>query len=217
MDANYRKTLILLLLFLITGILVYRDAGSLQEDDAVPIVKDIPVTLGPWRGTDLPYNTRVFDNVLGADATIFREYQDINSSRAVQIYVAYYRTMEKSDLAHSPLVCYAGQGWEITERDTHEIPLAAHNTILRSTRLMLQNGNHQEIVLFWYQVGKKTFPTNTGQRMLLIFNKLLHRGQENIWVRVSIPVRDQEVERALRTEDDFLADLYSATLGIFSN
>jgi EpsI family protein len=209
MSSYLNKTIVILILFLITGTLTYGDLFKPRiENLDFHAEEPLPLQVGKWQGSNLPYDGRVFDEVLGADSTVFRTYQERESGRSVQLYVAYYENMEKSDLSHPPEVCYSGQGWQIRESGTHEIHLGTAKDRLRISKMMIEKGERQELVLFWYQVGERIYPDRIRQRLALIVNKAWGRNMENIWVRVSTPIDKEAPDETLRTELDFISDLY---------
>jgi EpsI family protein len=205
METLNKRTAVVLALFLITGLFVNLKDRRAQSMELAPEGKTLPRLIEDWEGVDLPYDARIFEGVLGADATTFREYVDSGSARAVQTYLAYYRSMERSDLAHAPEVCYVGQGWEIVKTGRETLKLGDGAGTVRASRMLIAKGDRRELVLYWYQVKDRTFTGIAGERMQLIFNRMLGKPDENLW------------EEALSTLSAFVSDVYPDTLALFAD
>ena len=108
----------IIVFFLLTGILVYRNQFG-STPDQVQNPNRLPMDFGEWRGTDISYDESVFQ-VLGADATFLREYKN-GEGGTVYLYLGYYGDMQKADLSHAPIICYTGQGWTILDEGYQKI------------------------------------------------------------------------------------------------
>ncbi len=61
--------------------------------------------------------------MLSPDKIIDRSYRNGNIDPPITLFIAYYRTLEKADLSHSPVVCFTGKGWNIEKIIEKEIPV----------------------------------------------------------------------------------------------
>ncbi|OGR16838.1 MAG: EpsI family protein, partial [Desulfobacterales bacterium GWB2_56_26] len=73
---------------------------------------------------------------------------------AINLYIGYYFTSDKVSAAHSPLVCFPGQGWTLTDPDTRQLQVGRH--LINYAEMTATLEHHKELVLFWYQAHDKT-------------------------------------------------------------
>ena len=71
-------------------------------------------SIGPWSTLEvLGFDQKIVD-ALQLDDYTHRTYS--NGEDTVWVYVGYYLTDRSIGAAHSPLVCYPGQGWLISDK-----------------------------------------------------------------------------------------------------
>ena len=118
------------------------------------------------------YDKKVLSG-LGADKTIYKTYYR-NGNIPITLFMAYYNTLEKADLSHSPFVCFTGQGWEILETSKKTIPVNFSGTEkIKVNQLIQKKMDTSMIALFWYQSAGHSFSNRGLQKISLFFNKLL--------------------------------------------
>jgi len=106
-NGKEKQLTILAVLLLLTGVLAY------WSTDSVKVVKpaDLQATFGPVPG----YKAVEF-SPLDAQTFSFLDLDDYTQTRygkdgkSVSLYIGYYFSLDKVSAAHSPLVCFPGQG-----------------------------------------------------------------------------------------------------------
>lgn len=75
----------------------------------LPLLDSIPLTVGPWEGSDVPMDSRIVA-AARTDAHVNRKYVHRESREVVDLYVAFtHRPINM--LGHRPDVCYPANGW----------------------------------------------------------------------------------------------------------
>ena len=167
-------------LILSTCFLRYFVLGA-DNKKIVKIETDIfPSEINGWHSTDLVMEASAL-NLIQPDMFLFRNYTRENKN--INVFIGYYETLDKSDLAHSPLICYPGSGWTIEEKRTIKLNIKGDD--IGFTQLKLKKGSRRDLVLFGY----KTKGLMTGDliraRINLIKNNFFN-GRDNSAFRRSI-------------------------------
>jgi EpsI family protein len=84
---------------------------------------------------------------LDLDDYIFRTYE--KDGVQITLYIGFYYTADKVSAAHSPLVCFPGQGWTITEPEYKQLKVGDHQ--INYAQIDATLGNQKELIVYWYQ------------------------------------------------------------------
>lgn len=98
----------------------------LAASDAAPValnhpLAELPLEIGPWRGTEIPLDKRLLD-FAGCDDSVYRHYVAGGSGDSLDLYVAYAARPAKM-LGHRPQQCYPAHGWMHQETRKSRIDL----------------------------------------------------------------------------------------------
>ncbi len=143
----------------------------------------LPLTIGQWEGSEVQYNRELLTSWLGTQAILFRSYKNETRGYDVTVYIAYYDTLDSSDMAHAPEVCYPGQGWKITS--SSDVPFVLSGNNARVKRMVIEKDSAREVVYSWWETGNRVFPYNSWYHLYQILNKFTFKDTSSIWVRIS--------------------------------
>lgn len=150
------------------------------------------------------------DKILKAlelDDYLFQRYS--NGQQAVTLYIGYYHSAKKVGAAHDPMVCFPGQGWKIHNTSQGVVKIAGERGPEFTYATMTANlGEQSEHILYWFQAYDEPTPTTVMQKIVLLKKTLLRQGQDNAFVRVSIPCSAQDATKCEQTLRDFVQDFY---------
>jgi EpsI family protein len=189
-----RARLIVLIALLAASLLVGRPHA---ETTSWPMrCPRVPLAIGAWRGSDheIPDLWRV---LLETDDLALRRYR--NGDAAVDLCVVFSSRNRK--LVHPPEVCYSGQGYVISERETRT--LGSLREPGEVVALTVSKSSRTERVYAFYRCGDDATSSFVVQQLRVMREALLGRSLAAAFVRVSTPAgpgADQRLER-------FLADI----------
>lgn len=158
--------------------------------DKIALLEDAVVAVKGYSSNVQPLEQDIID-VLELDDYIQARFS--KPARIIDLYIGYYFTMDKISSAHSPLVCFPGQGWAI-ETPTQKSMVVAGNTINYEEMVASKNGQ-KTLVIFWYQAGKSTNTKVFANKLTVLANRLTGRGLENGFVKVSTPFSGNPEDR----------------------
>jgi EpsI family protein len=206
------QVIILILLLAVAGFLVHRTSNS------VPAAKsrDLKSVLGPVPGYRIaalsPLDEQVY-RFLDLD-----DYTSINYEKdgaPVGLYIGYYFTPDKVSAAHSPLVCFPGQGWIIDQPVMRRLEVGGH--VIHYAEMVARLEERTELILFWYQAGETTAPEVYKNKMNAMINKFTGKSQEHAFVRVSAPMTNATLEQARARGQSFIEAFYPIFLSYIND
>jgi len=177
------KRVIILIIVVLAVFFVANSFRSSPDRPPITEAYSLPLTFGTWEGTDLVYNRELLTSWLGTDFITFRNYENRANGHVVTLYLAYYPDLDSSDMAHSPEVCYPGQGWKITKDDDIDIMISGRRENVM--RLDIHKGSEQQVVYSWWQTENRIIGENAWYHLYQILNKVARRDTSSIWVRIS--------------------------------
>ena len=136
--------------------------------------------------------------VAGVTAYLMRSYQSRDSAAFValpfSVYVGYYDSQMQGKTIHSPKNCLPGAGWEALASTT--IALETATGTVTVNRYLLQNGDTQALVLYWYQGRGRVAWNEYLVKWDLLRDAALRRRSDEALVRIVVPVRTTESDAA---------------------
>ncbi|MFK5954678.1 MAG: EpsI family protein [Desulfobacterium sp.] len=138
----------------------------------------------------------------------------LNSGRdSLALYIGYYYTAKKVGAAHDPLVCFPGQGWKVFDRHQGEIKInALPGTRLSYSVMTGQLGSQKDLILYWFQAHDKTSAGTLGQKLHLLWKRMKGEGENNAFVRITVPLGKGGPEEAEAMALDFVQRFYPVFL-----
>jgi len=125
----------------------------------------------------------------------------------VNLYIGYYYSNKKIGAAHSPLVCFPGQGWDYSSKKN--LSVQAGNDTLNIAAIYIAKGNEKQLVLYWFQAYDKTSSNTFMQKIHLYLSGLLYSRENNAFVRIMVPIdEDMNEEKAVQEGLDFIRSFY---------
>lgn len=198
------KLLLLIGVFLCTCILVYSQSKT-QPVGKIPLLKQF---LGKIPGyttlSDIKLASDAFE-MLKLDDYVFTQYTD--KGNQVTLYAGYYYTANKAYAAHSPLICYPSNGWQIDKKPSIQSLTVGTNTITYE-EIITSYGEERELVLYWYQARERANTRVYRNKIDMGYNKLFYKDPKHGFVRVSVPFAGSSYEDTKKKATDFIKAFY---------
>ena len=86
-----------------------------------------------------------------------------NGEAVVSLYVGYYLTSQKVGAAHSPLVCFPGQGWTLSDFKEKSAKVGRNEVNLM--QIIASAPERKELLIYWFQAYDKTSPGTFLQKI----------------------------------------------------
>ena len=198
------------ILLLCVAVLILYTGAFLPKESAVRGEKVFPSRIGGFEAEDVQYDQEVI-GILSADYVVYKHFHR-NDRAPITLFVALYEGLEKTDLSHSPIVCFTGQGWKIERQTKEELFLdEANHSRIRVNQLIQSKMGIRMITLFWYQCRRGVVDNRGFMKLSLFYDSLFGRSGRNAFVRVTAVVPEtKSVEETAASLGDFVREVYPA-------
>ncbi len=202
----------LILLMLVAGLFVYRQPESVKVTKTPGLQSFLERVPGYQVSPATPLDDATY-TLLELDDYIQTRYQ--RNGQVVDLYVGYYFTSDKVSAAHSPLVCFPGQGWTLSTPSQHSMQVG--NNVINYEEMTATLEQRQDLVLYWYQAHEKTVTKIYQNKLNALWNQLSGKKQEHAFVRVSIPIGQSGPEESRKFGRDFMEAFYPVFLAYINS
>jgi EpsI family protein len=172
---------------LIVSILAIYGLSFSSREEGVSLNKIFPSRILDWTSQDVQVEPFVMA-ALSPDLAVSKVYTK-RGKPSITLFMAYYTTMEKADLSHSPIVCFTGQGWEFLSVTTRKVPVTSSGRQVVSVNHSIQKKLDTTLVtLYWYQSVNEAYANRGYQKLALFFGKLMGAKDNNAFMRLTAAV-----------------------------
>lgn len=204
---NRVKVIFVVSCLLLTGILLHTrlEAPTVVKSTAL---QDTLISFGKWkRLNEVPLDLNI-QEALRLDDYLYRRYTD--GSNVVVLYIGYYYTTSKVGAAHDPLVCFPGQGWILSNRDSRKINLFSGQKKYSVDYAVMQATirEQKDALLYWFQAQDKAASDTLSQKALLFWQKISIGREENAFVRLSLDMQGKSYEQTISILNGFVESFY---------
>lgn len=161
-----------------------------EEKIGNPGLHSLPWQLGTWKTTA--------EDSIGADVTaylkpdeyILRNYVDESNQTPINLFVAYFKSLQNSYGPHSPSICLPGSGWLVNSSTVMNIPVPGRSEGIPANVFTMEKGNAQILVVYWYQNDRNVWAREFQAKLRLLPDLIRYRRSDVSLVRLVMPVRN---------------------------
>ena len=170
---------------------------------------DIPMSFGDWRAENFYLDQKTL-NVLKADETVWRKYSN-SKGQIIWLFIAYFKDQKYGEQIHSPKHCLPGSGWKIIDRETHSINVRSSPQYrLKVNKLINSNDHYRDLMLYWFRTRGGIITSEFGLKFDLAKNALLRRPTDAAFIRINLPLSENNPAEALKLSSQFITKLFPA-------
>ena len=181
-----------------TGILISLQPSSKASKKQIPL-RQVLSDIKGWNVQVIPLDEKIV-GILLLDDYINQKYS--KDDKTVSLFIGYYFTADKLGAVHDPLACFPGQGWVISNSEKRTLRIGEDD--LQFVSMIVTKGQEKELILYWFQAFDKTFPSTFLQKSYALWARIKYVKEENSFVRISIAIEGQSIEKAFCTGVDFI-------------
>jgi EpsI family protein len=196
-----------LLLFILTCIAIYAPRPIHSDLPSVKLEQHFK-QLREWESLDLPLEDSIVAS-LALDDYLSRAYMVGNNQ--VDLYIGYYNSPVGNAEAHSPLICFPGQGWTLSGEHVGNIRIVEGPRSVKPLTCKIitaTKSNIQMRVLFWYQAHEGSFANTLQQKLAILWNSIRYNKGGGALVRVSVLMQEGDEHAADSILENFLQVFY---------
>lgn len=209
-SIKLRKLIILIICLILTSVLIYQSPTSTAVKKQVSLRQAFQNINGWSTSGHSPMDTKIVE-ALELDDYISQNFS--NGNNTISLYIGYYLTTQKVGAAHSPLVCFPGQGWVLSDIKKGNIKLnPGRGESISYSVMTAERGLQKELIIYWFQSYNTTNPDTLSQKISSLYHKIRHHREDNAFVRISTPVQDKPLAECRETILDFIRSFYPVFL-----
>jgi EpsI family protein len=197
------KIILLVFCLALTSILVYWQPDTKAAKKQLTL-DELLTDIKGWRSKGLvPLDQEILGSLELDD---YVNHYLSNGRETVSLYIGYYLTSKKVGAAHSPQVCFPGQGWVLSDSENKSLKIGGEKINL--TTMVASLGPRKELLIYWFQAYDLTSPETFLQKLNTLWSKFRNGRTDNAFVRVMVPLNDNSMETAYVTGVKFIEAFY---------
>jgi len=163
----------------------------------IPQIDRMPGQFGPWKTVSEEALDPSVQAYLKPDSYILRDYGNAASGGAVNLFVAYFKSIQSGYAPHSPAVCLPGNGWLVRERNIIQISVPGRDAGIPVNKFVLEKAGQHILVLYWYQNDRNVWAEEFQGKLRLLPDLIKYRRSDVSLVRIVEPVQGDDAGKAL--------------------
>jgi EpsI family protein len=209
-QIGYKKIILMTLCFVVTAFVIYQKPTSRVNEKKTSLntaLKDIK----GWQSYEqIPIDNKIV-NELKLDDYVNQQYVDGNES--VFLYIGYYKTTKKLGALHDPLVCFPGQGWNVSDTKKSQWILNPDTgEKISFSSMIVTKGSQKELVIYWFQSYDEATPDTFSQKVTSFWKRIRNKGEDNAFVRITVYMGDKDALESSKTIFNFVRVFYPVFL-----
>lgn len=174
-------------------ILVFQASASrlLKIDErkiGIPGLHEIPWQLGPWQATGEESIGPDVEAYLKPDEYILRDYGDERGGPGINLFVAYFKSLQNKYGPHSPRICLPGSGWLVSSSKIATIPVSGWPGGIPVNEFTMEKSGQQILVLYWYQNARDVWAEEYHAKLRLLPDLIRYHRSDVSLVRLVMPL-----------------------------
>jgi len=160
-----------------------------EQNIAVPGLHSLPLQMGSWKASGEQSIGPTTEAYLKPDEYILRDYTDPQAGAAVNLFVAYFKSLQNTYGPHSPSVCLPGAGWLVTSSKIVNIGVPGRHDSIPVNEFTMEKSGERILVLYWYQNDRNVWAQEVQAKLRLLPDLIKYRRSDVSLVRLITPLR----------------------------
>ena len=181
-----------------------------EKGVTVPQLENVPAQLGAWKTVSQDALDPSVQEYLKPDSYILRDYANPTSGAAVNVFVAYFKSLQSGYGPHSPSVCLPGSGWLVRERTILDISVPGRSAAIQVNKFLLEKGGQHILVLYWYQNDRNVWAQEFQGKLRLLPDLIKYQRSDVSLVRLVQPIQGGDADQTLTECKQFAGLIFPA-------
>lgn len=198
-----------ILMLILAGQMAASYAISIGERPLMtPPLETLPAAIGDWRLSGESALEPLVAAYLRPDSYLMRDYTNQDGRVSVNLFVAYFKSLQNSYGPHSPRVCLPGNGWNARSWRVIPMTVSSRPEAIPVNEYMLEKGREQILVLYWYQNNRRVWAEEFQAKLNLLPDLLRYRRSDVSLVRIVTPLNSSDSDHSLESSKNFAQALF---------
>lgn len=182
--------------------------GIDERNIPIPGLHQLPMDLGGWKAAG--------EESLGADVTaylkpddyILRDYADSSRAQSINLFVAYFKSLQNSYGPHSPRICLPGNGWLVLSSKIDNIAVPGREQPIPVNEYVMEKSGDHILVLYWYQNNRNIWAEEFQAKLRLLPDLIRYRRADVSLVRLVTAARGQMPQAEMNATLEFTRQMF---------
>lgn len=216
-NTNPKSNLIrsALKVWLIPAVLILAAQGAVlrvlslpEQNLVIPQLSKVPNQLGGWRNVSEQALEPDVQAYLRPDSYILRDYASPGSR--VNLFVAYFKSLQSGYGPHSPSVCLPGNGWLVRQTNIVNVAIPGREAGIAVNKFLMEKGDQHILVLYWYQNDRNAWAQEFQGKLRLLPDLIRYQRSDVSLVRLVQGLPSSDASQALPQVEDFAKLIFPA-------
>ncbi|MBZ5608731.1 MAG: EpsI family protein [Acidobacteriia bacterium] len=176
-------------LLLVLQASAYRLVSIDERSLPIPGLKTLPMQIGSWKAGGEQSLDAGIAEYLRPDEYILRDYIAGGRAATVNLFIAYFRSLEKTYGPHAPRICLPGSGWLETSAQVTRVPVPGPLGTIPVNEMVYEKSGGRILVLYWYQNSRNIWAEEFQAKLRLLPDLIRYRRSDVSLVRVIVPLQ----------------------------
>jgi EpsI family protein len=168
-----------------------------ERDLPVPQLHSLPSSIGGWHADGEQTLPPAEASALKPDEYIMRDYATDDGASPVNLFVAYFKSVQNAYGPHSPRICLPGSGWLVRSSKIRTLTLKGQSKGFPVKEYVMEKGPNRIFVLYWYQNNRNIWAEEYWEKFRLLPDLLRYRRSDVSLVRLITPLSGPTSEKEL--------------------
>ena len=154
----------------------------------IPGLHQIPWQLDAWKSSGEQYMNAETTAYLKPDEYILRDYVDAADASSINLFVAYFKSLQNTYGPHSPRICLPGSGWLVSSSKVANLDVPGRTEAIPINEYTMDQGNQHILVVYWYQNDRNVWAEEYHAKLRLLPDLIRYRRSDVSLVRLVTPM-----------------------------
>ena len=179
-----------------------------EEHLVIPQLSKIPSQLGKWSSVREQALEPDVQAYLRPDAYILRDYTGKAQAGTINLFVAYFKSLQSGYGPHSPSVCLPGNGWLVRQTDIVNVPVPGRETAIPVNKFVMEKGDQHILVLYWYQNDRNAWAQEFQGKLRLLPDLIRYQRSDVSLVRLVQALPSSDAGQELPQLEEFTKTIF---------
>jgi EpsI family protein len=204
-------------IWLLAAVLILAAQGAVlhvlsipEESIVIPHLDNVPAQLSGWKTVSEESLDAGVQEYLKPDSYILRDYNNVQSGSTINLFVAYFKSLQSGYGPHSPSVCLPGSGWLVRQRTILNIDVPGRSAAIPVNKFILEKGGQHILVLYWYQNDRNAWAEEFQGKLRLLPDLIKYKRSDVSLVRLVQELPGDDADQALTECKQFTKVIFPA-------
>ncbi|HLG97613.1 MAG TPA: EpsI family protein [Bryobacteraceae bacterium] len=195
---------------------ILRQLSVREVNIRVPELSGISREVGSWKAVNEQTLEPAVLDFLQPDGYILRDYANPSAGASMNLFVAFFKSLQNTAGPHSPHDCLPGSGWQILTSSVPAFPVQGWEyPAVQVNQYTMQKGNDRILVVYWYQNDRRTWAEEFKAKLTLLPDLIRYRRSDVSLVRLVTSYTEGNLQPALSSARDFTKLLFPSLVTTF--